>query len=121
MVEVDYQPWKKIVVHEVVKYNLDNLVKIRSLGVEPGGLAEPLLWANGITFSKSTMPETEDVIKEKLEGIVHWPSVVWALMPEFREVIVIKETNVKVPVIDVSAQSLYKTVAKWLKEHTERS
>lgn len=119
MVEVDYQPWKKIVIHEVIKYNLDSLVKLQSLGVEPGGLAQPLLWAEGIALSKSTMRETEDVVKEKLEGVVHWPSVMWAPMPEFKEVIIIRETNVKVPIIDVNAHPIYKTVAKWLKEHTK--
>ena len=119
MVEVVYQPWKKIVIHEIIKYALDDLVKLQSLGVEPGGLGDPLLWVGGIVFSSSTMLETKDVIKEKLEGAVHWSSVEWALMPEFKEVIIIKETNVKVPIINVSAHPIYKTVSKWLKEHKE--
>ena len=119
MVEVVYQPWKKIVIHEIVKYALDDLVRLQSLGVEPGGLGAPLLWVGGIVFSSSTMLETKDVIKEKLEGAVHWSSVEWALMPEFRDVIIIKETNVKVPIINVTAHPIYKTVSKWLKEHKE--
>jgi len=119
MVEVVYQPWKKIVIHEIVKYALDDLVKLQSLGVEPGGLADALLWAGGIVFSSSTMLETKDVIKEKLEGVVHWSSVEWAKMPEFKEVIVIKETNVKVPIIDVSAHPIYKTISRWLRERKE--
>ena len=119
MVKVVYQPWEKIVIHEIVKYALDALVKLQSLGVEPGGLGEPLLWAEGIVFSSSTMLETKDVIKEKLEGVAHWSSVEWALMPEFKEVIIIKETNVKVPILNVSAHPIYKTVSKWLKEHKE--
>ena len=119
MVKVVYQPWEKIVIHEIVKYALDALVKLQSLGVEPGGLGEPLLWAEGIVFSSSTMLETKDVIKEKLEGVAHWSSVEWALMPEFKEVIIIKETNVKVPILNVSAHPIYKTVSKWLKAHKE--
>lgn len=119
MVEVVYQPWKKIVIHEIVKYALDDLVKLQSLGVEPGGLADPLLWVRGIVFSSSTMFETKDVVKEKLEGVVHWSSVEWAVMPAFKEVIIIKETNVKVPIINVSAHPIYKTVSKWLKERKE--
>jgi len=119
MVEVVYEPWKKIVIHEIVKYALDDLVKLQSLGVEPSGLGDPLLWVGGIVFSSSTMLETKDVIKEKLEGAVHWSSVEWALMPEFEDVIVIKETNVKVPIINVSAHPIYKTVSKWLKEHKD--
>jgi hypothetical protein len=119
MVEVVYQPWKKIVIHEIVKYALNDLVKLQSLGVEPGGLADPLLWVGGIVFSSSTMFETKDVVKEKLEGVVHWASVEWAVMPAFKEMIIIKETNVKVPIINVSAHPIYKTVSKWLKERKE--
>lgn len=119
MVEIVYEPWKRIVIHEIVRYALNNLIKVQSLGVEPGGLAEPLLWADGIVFSRSTILETKEVIKEKIEGVVHWSSVEWAIMSEFKEVIVIKETNVKVPIIDVSAHPIYRTVSKWLREHKE--
>lgn len=59
MVEIVYEPWKRIVIHEIVRYALDNLIKVQSLGVEPGGLAEPLLWADGIVFSRSTILETK--------------------------------------------------------------
>ena len=119
LIEVVYQPWKKIVIHEIVDYALDDLVRLQSLGVEPGGLGDPLLWVGGIVFSSSTMLETKDVVKEKLEGIVHWSSVEWARMPEFKEVIVIKETNVKVLIINVSAHPIYNAVSKWLKEQKE--
>ena len=119
MVEVVYQPWKKVVIHEKVKYALDDLVKLQSLGVEPGGLGDPLLWAGGIVFSSSTLLDTKEVIKEKLEGTVHWASVEWAPMHEFQDVIIIKETNVKVPIIDASAHPIYNAVSEWLKEHKE--
>ncbi len=116
MIEIVYQPWKKIVVHEIFKHKLEDLVKLHSLGVEPGGLAEPLLWADGIVFSRSTLLDTKDVIKEKLEGVIHWTSVEWAEMPEFREVIIIEETRVKVPIINASGHPVYDAVSKWLKE-----
>ena len=117
MVDIVYEPWKKIVIHEIVRYTLDKLIKVQSLGVEPGGLVEPLLWADGIVFSRSTIIETDEVVKEKIEGVIHWSSVEWATLSDYREVIVIKETNVKVPIIDVSAHPIYKTVSKWLREH----
>lgn len=119
MVEVVYQPWKKIVIHEIVDYALDDLVRLQSLGVELGGLGDPLLWAEGIVFSSSTMLETKDVVKEKLEGIIHWSSVEWARMPKLKDVIVIKETNVRVLIIDVSTHPIYRTVSKWLKEQKQ--
>jgi hypothetical protein len=71
-------------------------------------------YSGGIVFSCSTMLETKNVIKEKLEGVAHWSSVEWALMPEFEEVITIKETNAKVPIINVSAHPIYKRVSKFV-------
>ena len=40
-------------------------------------------------------------------------------MPEFKEVIGRKETNVKVLIINVSAHPIYNAVSKWLKEQKE--
>lgn len=51
MVEFEYQPWKKIVVHEVVKYPIEFFLSQHSLGipqpyaaVEQSFLQLPHLW-----------------------------------------------------------------------------
>jgi len=119
MVEVVYEPWQKVVIHESIQYPLDDLVKMRSLGVPAGGLGQHLLWAEGIAFFQSAMPPTDDVIKEQLQGKVHWSAVEWALMPEHQNVVVIKETNVRIPIINVSTNPVMRTVAKWLRSQTK--
>jgi len=43
----------------------------------------------------------------------------FAIMPELKEVIVIKETSVKVPVLNVTNNPILRTVATWLKEHAK--
>jgi len=119
LVRVVYAPWEEIVIHEPVKHSLDDLVNMQTLGVEPGALGRNLVWAEGVAFTHEGMPPTTDVIKEQLQGRVHWSSVRFALMPEYKDVIVIKETNVKVPIINVSNNPILKTAATWLKEHAE--
>ena len=115
MVRVVFQPWEEVVVHESIEYSLEDLVKMRSLGVPAGDLGQRLLWAEGVAFSHSSMPPTDDVVKEQLQGKVHWSAVEWALMPQYQNVIIIRETNVRVPIIDVSSNSILRTVAEWLR------
>jgi len=75
VVEFELQPWKKIIVHEVVKLPLEDFLSRHSLGVQEGAIGRPLLWVNGIIFEKSGFRDTDDIIKEKLEGKVHWTAL----------------------------------------------
>lgn len=113
--KVNYKPWEEIVIHESIQYSLENLVTMRSLGVPPGGLGARLLWAEGVAFNHNPMPPTTDVIKENLQGRIHWNSVEWALMPKFKQFIEISQTKVKVPILNVSTNEILSAVAKWLK------
>lgn len=120
MVKVNFKPWEEVVIHESIQYTLDNLVTIRSLGVPPGQLGRRLLWAEGVAFSHVGMPPTRDIIKENLQGRVHWSSVEWAIMPEFKPFIEISQTKVRIPILDVSANEVLSTVAKWLKKSAKQ-
>ena len=119
LVRVVYAAWEEIVIHESIKHSLDDLVKMQTLGVQPGALGRNLLWGEGVAFVHEGMPPTTDVIKEQLQGRVHWSSVRFALMLEHQDMIVIKETNVKVPIINVSNNPILRTAALWLREHAE--
>ncbi|MCP8310689.1 MAG: hypothetical protein L6M37_07025 [Candidatus Methylarchaceae archaeon HK02M1] len=114
MVKVTYAPWEEVIIHEVIQYSLEDLVKLRSLGTPAGGLSFNLLWAEGIAFVHRTMPTTPDIVKEQLQRKVHWSSVEFAPMPKYTNLIMIKESNVRVPVINVSNNPFLKTVAEWL-------
>ena len=120
MVKVIYKPWEEVVIHESIQYTLDNLVAIRSFGAPTGGLGGRLLWAEGTAFNPSGMPPTTDVIKENLQGRVHWSSVEWALMPKFESFIEISQTKVRIPILNVNANEIHQTVAKWLKRSAKQ-
>ena len=116
MVKINYKPWEEVVIHESIQHTLDNLVAIRSFGAPTGGLGGRLLWAEGVTFNPTGMPATTDIIKENLQGRVHWSSVEWALMPEFKPFIEIPQTKVRIPILNVNANEILSEVAKWLKK-----
>jgi hypothetical protein len=133
MVKVTLKPWEEVVIHEPIQYTYDELIYIQSLGVQTGSLAPapsltyqptppqpsaliPLYWAEGVVFTHVIMQPTEDVIREQLRGIVHWVSIVWALMPNYQNIVVMKETNVRIPVINASQSETFCEVARALKK-----
>jgi hypothetical protein len=120
MVKVTFRLWEEVIIHEEISYSLDDLTKLCSMGVPPGGLAEPLRWAEGIIFRFSGLPPTDEVVREQLQGKIHWNAVEWALMPEYKNVILIKDINAKIPVIDVSATVILCEIAKALKEKVKQ-
>ena len=115
MVKVTFKPWEEVVIHESIKYTLSDLIARSCLGVQPGGLAPPLNWAEGIAFRQIVMPMNDEVTRELLQGKVHWNAVEWALMPKYQNVIPIADINAKMPVINVSATAIFCEIAKALK------
>ena len=120
MIKVTFKPWDEVIIHESIYYSFEDIVKLVSLGVQPGGLAQPLKWAEGVVFTNAGMPPTDEVIKEQLEGKIHWNSVSWALMPKCQDFIPIKDINAKIPIVDVSTNSVLCTVARALKEQAKK-
>jgi len=120
LVKVTFKPWEEVIIHEVIYYSFEDIVKLFSLGVQPGGLAQPLKWAEGVVFSMSGMSPTDEIIKEQLAGKIHWNSISWALMPECQNFIPIKDINAKIPIVDVSTNSIFCEVARALKEQVRK-
>jgi len=65
------------------------------------------------------MPPTDEIVRELLQGEVHWNVAEWALMAEYKEVIPINEINAKTPVINVSRTTILCDVTRALKEQAK--
>jgi hypothetical protein len=120
MVKVTFKPWDEVVIHEAIYHSFTELVTICSVGAQPGGLQAPLQWAEGVVFRSQSMPFTDEVAKELIQGKVHWLAVDWALMPEYQNVIPIRDINAKIPVINVASTAILCDVAKALKEQVKK-
>jgi len=120
LVKITFKPWEEVIIHEAIYYSYEDLIKLCSIGVQPGGLAEPLRWAEGVVFRFAVMPPTNEVVKETLQGRIHWNVVEWALMPAYKNVIMIADINAKIPIINVSATTILSEVAKALKEQVPK-
>ncbi len=83
MVKVTFSPYKELVVHEVIL--LDGLTLFEDMvrqSLATSSHAEPTVhWAEGVAFVFSPMPATEDIVKEGLEGRLHYAAVMFAKAP----------------------------------------
>jgi hypothetical protein len=114
LVEFVLDKWKKVVIHEINKFDLDSLFKLHALGSPRGGIGRPLLWANGVVFDHNNMPPTTDIVKGQMEGTIHWSSLQFGFMPKYKDSIVVDSVTVHIG--NVGANKLFFEMADWLKK-----
>lgn len=114
MVEFAVEEWKRVVIHEINHYELNDLMKLHALGLSRGGTGRSFLWADGVLFEHNNMPPTEEIVEDQLKGTIHWSSLQFAFMPEFQNILSVD--GVSIHVGDVSTSKLFSAMATWLKE-----
>lgn len=115
MAKITYAPADELIVHEILPVNKDDLLRER---ITPAGTM-PLCWCNGILFSFSSIPMTDDVTKEYLKGKIHWLEVHYTYMEKYTPILTLNEEEYKgamnVRIIDTSISKLHQEFTKWLK------
>jgi len=90
----------------------------RFTSVIAGGKLAGLYWVDGVVFLYFPLPAAnQTVAKALLDGRVYWTFIGYALMPKFEPTIETKEKMI-IPVVDISADAVLKSVAQWLKTQT---
>ena len=119
MVEVEYQPTKKIIVHEAIKQSYNDFVKTKTRTANLNKPLSPVRWCEGVVFVYSNMPATNELINEMAyKGVLHWSGIEFAEMPDFSEVISDPNTHVQIRVIDMSNNSNVVDVIRTFKNNT---
>ncbi len=115
MTNVTFAPIKELVVHEAVRVDRDDLLRER---ITPAGNM-PLCWCNGLMFSFSSMPLTKEIVKQYLEGKIHWMEVHYCDMKDYEPIVQLNDeqynATMKIRVIDTSKSALHAEFVKWLK------
>ena len=114
MVRFNYQPWEEVVIHEAVEYPLEYFFTQATLGIPEGGVGRPLIWSNGLIYRINAIQPTEDVIKEQLQGIIHWSALHFGQMPEYQNEVT-RAGRVRVPIINMSNHTVFGPMAEWIK------
>jgi hypothetical protein len=117
VVSIKYQPIKEIIVHELVKVNsVEEFLNIRTANVPLGGAANPSRWVDGILYDASGLPPTPEVIKDQLEGILHFAAVEYTEMKEYKPYLKNSTNNVVLPIINMSNNAVIIEIGQWLKK-----
>ena len=116
MVEFEYQPWKKIIIHEIVEFPPDYFLDNAAMTAPEGGRSPPLRWAKGILFVNAPLPPTEDVINEQIKGTIHWSSLHCGRMRKYQKEVK-RGRSVTVPINDLSEHGVFGAMAEWIKEN----
>jgi hypothetical protein len=115
-VSVSYEPFKEIVIMEKTCFGSPEEIA-RFTSVIAGGKLAGLYWVDGVVFLYFPLSASNTAVaKELLEKRkVYWTYVGYALMPRYQQTIETKERMI-VPVVDISADPILKSVAQWLKK-----
>lgn len=119
MVRVAYSPYREIVVHEVIEQESHVLFEdmVRQALSSPAHAEPSINWVDGIAFVVAAMPPTEDVVKENLEGRVHYASVMFTKIPYQAQVPVkIGTQNYSVRLRRAENNGALAALAKFLKD-----
>ena len=121
MVKVSYAPVQELVVHEIIEVGKDDLLRER---VTPAGTM-PLYWCNGIMFSFSSLPMTDDIVKDYLKGRIHWLEIHFTRQEKYVPVLTLSEEEYKatmnIRVIDTSNSLLHRELSDWLRSSLKPS
>lgn len=118
--DISVEPWKKLIIHEIIEYKFDDWVKQIAFSTRTSGGGIPTMqWADGVAFSPVNFPTTNIVMEEQLRGILHWSSVSFAIKEKFENQIV--RENATLNLVDVSVNEIFRKLAVALKKQSKYS
>lgn len=116
MAKIVYSPILELIVHDTLEVDLDDLLRER---ITPSGIM-PIYWCDGMAFSFSSVPMSDEVVKEYLKGTLHWAEVHYAKMNSYTPIAELNDphfqTAMKIRVIDTSKSQLHADFIRWLKK-----
>ena len=116
--DIKIEPWRKLVIHELVEYKFDEWVNQIAFNARSSGGGIPTMqWVDGVVFSPANFPTTNSVMIEQMNGTLHWSSVSFAIKERFEKQIV--QDNATINLIDVSVNQIFKDLAVKLKESSK--
>jgi len=116
--DIAIEPWKKLIIHEIIEYQFDDWVKQIAFSTRSSGGGIPTMqWTNGIVFASSSLPTTNATVEEQLKGVLHWSSVSFAIKEKFEKQIV--KENATINLVDVSVNEIFNKLSVELKAQSK--
>jgi hypothetical protein len=116
--DITIEPWKKLIIHEIIEYQFDDWVKQIAFSTRSSGGGIPTMqWTNGIVFASSSLPTTNATVEEQLKGVLHWSSVSFAIKEKFEKQIV--KENATINLVNVSVNEIFNKLSVELKAQSK--
>ena len=120
MVEVQYSPIEKIVIHEAIKYDLGEFISFKVNPRAPNQRATPFRWVDGIVFDFASVIPTEQLVNERVQdGVVHWDFIEFAEMPKYQSNLINHDNGSAWKVIDGATNTAVMDAIRWLKNQPQ--
>ena len=118
MVKFEYQPFEKVIIHQIIRVPIEQFIYVGTLGVDDGGVGNPLFWTDGIIFTHVPISFSDEIIADMLKGIVHWSLLTYGHLEEYRETLE-GPRKITIPLIKID-DPMYIDMSKWIKNVYEK-
>jgi len=113
MINVKHEPRKEVILHEMSKFTVaQELIDFVTKGIR--GQSSPMQWVNGVLFVFNTMPTTDEINKEIIQGKLHWDYVAFAPLEEYVENMNNSSSQATVPIQNVSNNETFQAIGQFL-------
>lgn len=78
LAKIVYRPYDQIIIHEIMEFKPQSFLEFlvtQLLSQGQAGLTPTANWIDGIAFTIGNFLETPEMVKEKIEGRIHWGAV----------------------------------------------
>lgn len=110
MTDFIHDPYKKIVVRDLVKLSLDDLLNMMST-LESGNA----YWVDGVLFASFAMTDSEELAKKEIQGETYLDKIVFAKYEKYTKTAKLS-TNLDIHILNVEKSHLYRDLITWLKK-----
>ncbi len=113
---IEIEPYRKLVIHEVVESAFKDFIdQILMTTRAAGGTTIPQVqWCNGVVFIVQQFnPNSDVVIREQLNGVIHFGAVSFALKEKFEAEVRTPQGTIRL--VDVSANTTWVALSNQLK------
>ena len=120
MPRISFEPVEEIVVHQILEYDNKTFfedVMRQNLSAGQLSVIPTVNWIDGIAFSIWRFPDTDDVVREALEGKIHYFAVSFTRLP-FQTHFTVNMANqdIRVPLRKVDNNPNFVSLVAYLKD-----
>jgi len=119
MVDIEYSPISKIIVHEIIRSEYQNFLNMFAIPQPPDGPQPNARWIDGILFLFKGFPPSPEVLRDKIQGVLHWEIVNFTEMEQYTPTITNPENNVIMKVLDNTSNTAVSDFIRWLKNDSQ--